>query len=633
MASWKHSVIRGLRRFRIVSIMLAAGGVRAAVQSYTVEAINDPFFLEYPNPRPRHVVTRSFMVHGTPGRFEVPITSLHLHNISVRIENLCEHTIHDPYLRLDSEWGCDFRTIETMAAQIVEGAANPREKFLRLFQWLAYHYDRFGTSGADEYSWEEFMGNPLRLIDQYGGGMCGESVETLCALLYAAPPSGTLRGHKVQLDGHQTGEVFLNGAWRAFDSNPSTRWVYDLGDHIPPASFRRLRDNGGQMIRRTLPLTGWDIRWAVRNAPCTAFPEGRPRKTRLPFRFDLKPAESLTMYFDMRGRVERKSRGYDHAGFNRQSPAHRNPCDYGSAVFDYRPDFSKTVHKQFAGAMENVRWTRDGLVPADPRRAASIVFRVRSAWLIVGARIEADFTTTGTVSIARNRDVMNLYFPPDGPWTPLDSGRMEYGAAGIEGAMAYWVRFEFKGPGSGLRRARIATEVQMSPYTMPGLRYGENRFVFTAENMAGRRARITFTYDDRAPYDTYEPATEDYGAYLHYRVGGDRSRTWCKNLFYKNIKRDPKGGLPITVELYKAFGRDFGRKVRTLKSGRIPFGDYWWYWNGRDDAGRRLPPGPYAFKITGDVGEGPWGRGTVWGECLILFDRLWPRPNEIRWKK
>ena len=604
----------------------AVGGVR----SFTVEAINDPFFRSCPNPKPRHVVTRSFTLKRSPGDLTVPIASTHLHTLSVRLENRSDLPLRNPYLRLLGDWGGDFRTIDAMAAGIAAGATSPREKFLRVFQWLAYHYERFSTSGNEAYPWEEFMGGAPRLINQYGGGMCGESVEAMGALLYALPPKGEVVARKIQLDGHQTGEVFLNGAWRAFDSNPSTRWIYDLGDHEPPATFSWLRDHGEETVKRVKPLTGWSIWWAIEKASCKPFPKMVGPTSRREFRYDLRPHESLSMFFDMRGRTELKSRSYARAGFNRQSPNHRNPCDYGSAVFDYRPDFSTAVHRPFVVDARNVKWTGRGLVPADPARPSSVVIPWYSAWLVVGARIEAEFLTDGAVYVARKANVMDVKYASNMPWTRLDPNREEYGDAGIEGVMAYWVKFEFHGPGSGLRRARIATEVQMSSLTMPGLRYGENRLRFTADDMSDRNVRITFTYDDQAPYDTYEPATEDYGAYIHYRVGGDRTRTWCKNMFYKNIKKNPNGQLPITVEIFKGFGRDFGRKVRTLVDGSLKYGDYWWYWNGRDATGRRVPPGLYAYKITGDVGEGPWGRGRIWGEGFVLFDRLWPRPNEIR---
>jgi len=614
-----------------VLAVVVAHTAPARIHSYTVEAVNDPFITRYPNPAPKHVVTRSFRVHRSPRELVIPVGSTHLHNISVKIENTGDRLIEDPYLA--GPWGYDFRSLEAIAARATRGAKTPSEKLCRILQWFTYHYDRFGTRGARGYNFEDFSGNPLRLINQYGGSMCGESVEAMCELLYAAPPVGSIYAHKVQLHGHQTGEAWINGGWRAFDSNPETRWVYDRGDHRPPITFKWLKEHGEERVKRVRPLTGWSIWWAIKKAPCTPFADIRRFNKRWDFRYDLRPAESVTMYFDMRGRVEMKSRNYAEAGFNKQSPEHRNPCDYGSAVFDYRPEFSNPVHRQFAAAQENVRWTDRGLVPADPARPAWIVFPARSTWLIVGARIEADFRTDGKVYIARNRNVLNLRYPPDIPWTRLEPGREEYGPESIEGVMIYWVKFEFQGPGSGLRRARIATEVQMSPYTMPGLRYGENHLRFTARDLHGCGVRITFTYDDQAPYNTYEPATEDYGAYIHYRVGGDHMKTWSKNLFYKNIARDPNGSPPITVEIFKAFGADFGRKVRTLKNGRIPFGDYWWYWNGRDGDGNRLPPGMYAFKVTGDVGEGPWGRGREWGECLMLFDRIRPQPNEIRWTR
>jgi hypothetical protein len=81
------------------------------------------------------------------------------------------------------------------------------------------------------------------------------------------------------------------------------------------------------------------------------------------------------------------------------------------------------------------------------------------------------------VYIARNSSYLDTTtYPPTLPWTLLSDQQQDgyFDPSTIKGAMGYWVKFEFQGPGSGLQSFEIATEVTMSPWSMPGLEYGSN---------------------------------------------------------------------------------------------------------------------------------------------------------------
>src|SRR5437773_10437144 len=129
------------------------------------------------------------------------------------------------------------------------------------------------------------------------------------------------------------------------------------------------------------------------------------------FNYDLRPNESVTMYFDMRGRVDMVSITYDTRPWS-----YRTYADYGSAVFTYKPDLKTSTFQNYLTEQTNVTQTANGLVPTDPSEPASIVIPVKSTWGIAGADIKALFKTGGNVYIARNSDYLNTSYSPNITW-------------------------------------------------------------------------------------------------------------------------------------------------------------------------------------------------------------------------
>ncbi len=602
---------------------------------YTIEAVNDSLIFRYPNPAPRHKLLYSFRVTSEDQDEIIQVQSKNLHTLSVSIRNVSDKLIQSPYL-LGPE-GYDFRDMDKLAAKITEGAETELEKFFRLHQWFSYHYDRYETKDTKYpgFDYDSFFGNPLHVLNQYGGSMCGDAVHVLNSILWRIPPVGSMYGRRVQMHEHQTGEAWFEGAWHNFDASPEIRWVYfDYDNKTIIPFWKDLIKDGGELIKRIKPMTGWDI-WDDYSKEASGkqyYIVNKEEGTQWNYNFKLKPGEEFTMYYDMRGRTDQVSRNYNRSKYNIQNPVdYRNPCDYASAVFTYKPDFTTDLHKKFVVEETNIKWTKKGLIAKNENKPASIVFASKSTWGMVGAEITADFFKDGKVYFAVTERVKDTSYNKSLKWIPLrESSVFESEVTGIEGRMTYWVKFEFNGENAGLKSASISTEVQINKYSIPVLKYGPNKIHFSSGNMNGGEAEITYTYDDQSKYDFYEPATEDYGTWVFYRVGGNHTATWTKPLFYRNVKNNPDTLMHIKVEIYKAFGKKAGKLVRLLKDELMPLGSYWWYWNGRDDSGKRCEPGMYSFKVTGHVGESDLYKGNQYGERLYLFSNgVWPVPNEI----
>lgn len=619
----------------VVCILSCQSCQRIVADHYSIEAVNDSLIFRYPNPLPVHKVWYWYEV-TTPEQDEfIDVESRNLHTISVCIENVSEKLIRSPHIIGPD--GYDFRDIDKLAAGITEGAVTEPEKFFRLHQWFSYYYDRYQTRSSQYpgYDYASFDGSALRELNQYGGSMCGDAVQVLNSILWRIPPAGTMYGRRVQMNKHQTGEAWFDGAWHNYDASPEIRWIYyDYDNRTLVPFWKDLIRDGGPLIKRIKPMTGWDIWDLCQGASGKQFYIVKEKEgTQWNYNFNLKPAEKFTMYYDMRGRTDQVSRNYSRSSYNIEKPGeYRNPCDYASAVFKYSPDFTTDLNKKFLTEETNIKWTKRGLVPKDKDKPASIVIASKSTWGMVGAEISADFFNGGKVYFAATGTVKDTSYSHKLDWVLLEKGKtFESKEGGIEGRMAYWVKFEFQGKKAGLRAAVVSTEVQVNKYSIPVLKYGRNKIHFSSAVMNGRKVRITYTYDDRSKYDFYEPATEDYGAFIYYRVGGDHTAPWTKPLFYRIINEHSDTLLHIKVEIYKAFGRDMGKVVRTLKDEMMRAGSYWWYWNGRDEKGKRCEPGMYAFKVTGHEGESSFYRGNQYGERLYLFSGgVWPFPNEIK---
>lgn len=638
--NWYYSICMGA----ILLVSLSC----SKEQVYKVEEINDSDFLLYPPPAPVNPSSHTFFVNSGNHVEEIEISSVNLRNLSVSIENKGSGVIRSPHLFGPQGW--DFRgdstAFRSLASNITQGNLTKEQKFFRAFEWVALHIHRAELGNIsrrpDPYINYHHASNASRLLNHYGACMCGEFQDVTNAV-FVMIPDADMYGCKYTMGGHTSGGVYWDGAWHDFNGTPDIQMVHYKMDGKTIATWAELKKDPSP-IDSVNKYTGNRMSYGRCFHPdsvkCpltkTEYPAEFYRSNYLiNFKYsDLRPNEKMTMYFDMGGRFDSTSKGYDE--YNGRSP--RNFVDYGHAVYTYKPDFRNNIYESFVVEKENIKQTKKGLRAIDPSKPSYIVFSSNHyPWYHVGADIKAWFKNGGNVYIARNNTIPGRYnlgadtVYTNLVWTKLDPRISEYDSVSITAKSCFWVKFEFSGKRSGLDSVEIASDLQMSQYAMPGLLYGKNYIRFIADDMEGSNAQITYTYDESSPYHFYEPATSLTGKHIYHRVGGRLGHTfgnWKKAAFWPRLIDSTDVKVDITVRIFNVQNTSNIRCVRTLIDKKpLNWGYYWWYWDGKDDEGNLLPPGMYAYRIDAGAEE-----ELIHTAFMYLYpDSIWPLPNE--WRK
>ena len=639
--------IKGCHLIYFFLLMLLSVACSTSEQVYIVEDINDTDILKYPPPAPVNPVSYSFIANSLNHLEEIDVNSVNLRNLSITIENTGEGIIKCPYLFGPQGWDLrgDSTAFKSLATNITQGDLTKEQKFFRAFEWAASHIFRAELGNVarhpDPYIYYHHAGNASRLLNHYGACMCGEFHDVINAIFAKIPDAG-MYGCKYSMGGHTAGGAYWDGVWHDFNGTPDLQMLHYKMDGKTIASWAELKKDPSpidSVNKYTSNKMGYGRCFNPDSIKCPLNkyeypPQYYDSNYLINFKYsDLRPDEVMTMYFDMSGRFDSTSKGYDE--YKGHSP--RNWVDYGNVVYKYKPAFTNSLYEPFVVEQGNIQRTKNGLRAIDPSKPAYIVFASNHyPWYHVGANIKAWFKNGGNVYIAKNNTIpgrKNLgadTIYTNLVWAKLDPVIKEYESASITAKSCYWVKFEFSGRGAGLDSVEIASELQMSTYAMPGLMYGKNYIRFTAEDLGRSSAKITYNYDVSSPYYFYEPATSSTGKHIYHRVGGRLGHTfgnWKKAAFWPRLIDSTDVRVDITVRIFNVQNTSNIKCVRTLLDKKtLNWGYYWWYWDGKDDEGNLLPPGMYAYRIDAGGNE-----EFVHTAFLYLYpEGIWPVPNEQR---
>lgn len=462
-------------------------------------------------PRRAHAGSHTETVRQSPAAYVVTIPQdVTVRNLSVAIENTGSVPVVNPRLTLAGR--LDWFDADAIVREALGQAKTDEEKVVALWEFARTQHQRMTPPG------DPLVADPVVMFNVYGYGNCG------CispALMVLAQKAG-YQARVWELSGHTVCEVFFDGRWHMMDA--------DTG--------RMFRDPDDKHILSVEEIQDREL-WRVFKKDNRGYEEHGYDTSALSnhtMALTLRPGETLVRTWKQSGKFYNywaRSQYKPNSGW--WLPYSR----YASGELVFRPQLTAEALERDALAHEALAAKAEGSAgpalrvepaPAGTEktsRAGQVIYHVASPYVIVGAKLEADFFRArsgrgGGDWIAV--DVRNA-------WTPAREDAKEgwvlvYGAAWTndvgelptvadftdlfntadrdkQGLYEYDIRFRFSASDPaqfpvGMSDLVLTTEIQVAPLSIPALNPGENSFRYWDETQGDRQLRITHNWEEAA---------------------------------------------------------------------------------------------------------------------------------------
>ena len=401
-------------------------------------------------------------------------------NISLEIENTGETPVEAPRIVINGLR--DWRTIDSMIAEAVRGAANAQDSLFMLYEFARsnrYH-DRPLFQGDE-------LHDPVKHFNMYAAGFCDDIGRVMCALAYGAGFTQERHGSDPMcrsMHGHVMSEVALNGRFQFLDTDENAFYLDPVNER-PVSGDEIVRDS--DLVSRDYTYGPLFRSWtnSERAPALLGRDDTMSRSITLghEMRLTLKPGEKLTLRWDNIGKT----------------PGPGTLKHYANSFLDYVPELNEYC---IDNALESRGVSADdGALVADSD--AYLVFEVKSPYVICGGHAGAQFEN------GSGDAVVTMSVSSDGEsWSEVWShtGKGDFScdeilddSLGVKGTVPvyrYLVRFEIQ-PGKGrvrLTSLHLHTDLLASFISLPRLSLGRNSITYTDNNQGSRNVRITHTY-------------------------------------------------------------------------------------------------------------------------------------------
>jgi hypothetical protein len=156
-----------------------------------------------------------------------------------------------------------------------------------------------------------------------------------------------------------------------------------------------------------------------------------------------------------------------------------------NGLWEYRPDFTKKTWRSGAATAENVVSGPDGLA-ADEGKSGTVIWRMRSPYVFVGGRIEAEGEGT------------KFFICQDGKnWRPVQDNMDRFFSIVGPAYYEYELKCQLEA-GARLNRLAIINDVQMAPLALPEMVVGKNAFTYSDQTAGERKVRIAHNWVERS---------------------------------------------------------------------------------------------------------------------------------------
>ncbi len=411
-------------------------------------------------------------------------------NVSLEIANIGTTKIVAPRLVVNGErnW---FDMPSLLGGLGVDGLTD-EEKAFRIFGFFSRSdvnaHNRRAFVGPDSpgvdrppsFNGFEERGDPIRSLNTYYCSACPHASSNLVVTARAAGLDARVVSFSAIGEvptRHTAAEIFYDDSWHLFD--PELRAFFLHRDRRTVASAADLLADPSLIIRThchgpaalDFPEGFWWRKMFAQDAPVASMPVEDWHES---VDFELRPGESFKYKWGHSGKFYY---GDKDGKYDQPFP----PPRLANCLFVYEPDLTEAATLRSATDCENVEVSPLGVGLADQRWPGRLVFRVRSPFPIVGARLEIanvhcssaigiDVSDGGDWVEAASRNSETLHLSLD-EFLPTLRGRP---------LRAYYVRLRFpQRCQSEVSRLRLESDVQLSETALPALRVGSNLVRFS----------------------------------------------------------------------------------------------------------------------------------------------------------
>ncbi|MBU1487896.1 transglutaminase-like domain-containing protein [bacterium] len=417
-----------------------------------------------------------------------------------------------------------YQTTGEMVDSILREGMTGKEKVFAIWNFIRerrYHWGQSEMLGPE-------LNNPVRFVNVYGYGFCGDVARNFAILCEAAGLSSRI----CTLEGHAVAEVFYNDSWHLFD--PDSEAFY-LNDSQTIASLSEIEDEPYLVLRTHHPNRLYEeIKPHIASLYSSSQDNFYSRLSKddgHDMRINLRPGESFTHPWKVFDSMRQRQRPpYPQVQTNTEwwqkgeTPSFHTtyytdkPPFSGKAVFDFKPKIEKDILGSIFDECENLSLeeasSKEVFVSNKERkRPASALIENRYPFVIVGGEIRGEFWPSSeedyleigiikfgdevkrlridnlkkkrTFSINLN-DVFNRRIPRPTSYQTYEDACYQY-------SVRLSIFCKEKG-GYGLRNLEIETCCQATPFSPWVLRPGANRIRFTATAEEDVDGQIIQTY-------------------------------------------------------------------------------------------------------------------------------------------
>ncbi|HSB13070.1 MAG TPA: putative Ig domain-containing protein [Bryobacteraceae bacterium] len=420
-------------------------------------------------------------------------------NLFVRIENIGDETAVNPWLLRKGR--PDTRTVQGIVGHVLEPSMSEAERARRL--WEFEIKNRFHATTEDHE-----VDDVIKRFNCYGYTLCGNESKIMSDLWRGAGLK-TRRGFP---NGHSTAEVYYDDAWHLLDSDESI--ICLLRDNKTIASEEQIvRDH--DLMKRTHsygPLHD-DNPLGDETSAALHYYEGersgeQPSFTRHTMNFSLRPGEAITWAWNPGNRFHGKE--FEGKLANFWNKRWRLIANVMNGELSYTADLTRksTLAHLASDGMELRESGPFGRALYVAGKSGSVVVPVKSAYPIIGGRLEVDFgrkdirdeavkteisfdggKTWKEVWTSAGSDYVRMYIDLDEFFPAADPARYEY-------LLRIAATSKLEQPAVCLKGVSLRSKLQMARLAMPGVSLGDNAFTYVDESGPGRKVRITHAWNE-----------------------------------------------------------------------------------------------------------------------------------------